>query len=165
MSISFAYERKKTSVTKSRILMSTAMVAGARLIGALMRVRNGASKSAFVVAGYALALVIGLVIESSTGSGWGVVVSSWIVLLLVLVLTRLFRGENESDAPRAWWRMTASPTAGYVLSGLFAFSVIGSIASSAVVLGSWVSGIVSLVIAIAYLNSSIRLSRTGVDQR
>lgn len=129
-----------------------------------MRIRNGATKVTLVIAGYALALLAGITVGVSTRSGWGVVVSSGIILLVVFVLTRLFRGENESDAPRPWWRTTARPTVGYVLAAWFLLQGIGGMSSSA--LGSasagWVSAGVSLIIAVAYLNSAIRL--TAIDR-
>lgn len=125
-----------------------------------MRVRNGATKAALIIGGYALAAIVGTTIELSTYPGWGVVASCGIVLVLVLILARLFRGENESDAPRQWWRMTAYPTAGYVLAVWFFVQAIGATTTAMLTTGraGWVSGIVSLAIAIAYLNSAIRLS-------
>ena len=124
-----------------------------------MRVRNGATKAALAVAGYALAVIVGITVELTTYSGWGVVASCGIVVVLVLILTRLFRGENESDAPRQWWRMTAYPTAGYVLAVGFFVQAIGS-TTAMLTPGyvGWVSGIVSLSLAVAYLNSAIRLT-------
>ncbi|MGO4595038.1 hypothetical protein AB4Z18_14580 [Leifsonia sp. 2TAF2] len=125
-----------------------------------MRVRNGATKAALIAAGSALAVIVGITVELTTYSGWGVIASCGIVVVLVLILTRLFRGENESDAPRQWWRMTADPTAGFVLVGWLFVQAIGS-ASTAMLTGGltgWVSGIVSLSLAVAYLNSAIRLT-------
>ena len=125
-----------------------------------MRVRNGATKAILIVAGYALAVVVGIVVELSTETGWGVAASSGIVLILVLTLARIFRGEDESDTPRSWWRMTARPAAGYVLAGWFLVQAIGLSTSAMFAggLGGWVSGFVCLAIAIAYLNSAIRLT-------
>src|SRR3954454_14243375 len=110
-----------------------------------MRVRNGATKAALIIAGYALAVVVGITVEVSTYPGWGVVAGCAVVLALVLILSRLFRGENESDAPRPWWRMTAYPTAGYVLAVWFFVQAIGSASAGMLTTGfaGWVSGIVS----------------------
>src|SRR3954447_7985938 len=122
-----------------------------------MRVRNGATKAILIVAGFALAVVVGVAVELSTKPGWGVAASSGIVLILVFTLARIFRDESESDAPRSWWRMTARPAAGYVLAGWFLVQAIGSSASAIFAQGSggWVSGFVCLAIAIAYLSSAI----------
>lgn len=132
-----------------------------------MRIRNGATKAALTVVGYALALLVGITVESTTHSGFGVVSSSGLVLLLVLILTRLFRGENESDEPRQWWRMTARPTASYLLAGWFLLQVVGS-ASSALTtrpsVGWAVSAIVSLILASGYLISALRLGAMSRQQ-
>lgn len=127
-------------------------------------IRNGTTKAMLVIAGYAVAILVGFMVELSTRSGWGVVASSTVVLLVVLVLSRLFRGEHESDTPRRWWRMTAYPAAGFVLTGWFLLQAISAMAAAAVLAGpaGWSSGTVSLVLAIAYANSAIRL--TAIDR-
>jgi hypothetical protein len=116
-----------------------------------------------VVPGYTVSIVAGIIVELATHSGWGVVVSSGIVLAFVVVLSRLFRGGNESDEPRSWWRMTAYATAGYVLAGGFLLQALGTMTSSVVAAApaGWVSGVVSLVLALAYLVSAVRLTATG----
>ena len=123
------------------------------------RIRNGSVKATLIIVGYAFALLVGFTVGLTTHSGWGVATSVGIVVVLVLVLTRLFRGENESDAPRRWWRVTAHPTAGYLLAIWFLLQAIGSMTAPMSVFGSarYVSGIVSLIIGAAYLNSAIRL--------
>ena len=130
--------------------------------GELMTVpiRIGSTKVALVVLGYATAIVVGIAVELGAHSGWGVVASSGIVLLLVLVLARLSRGENESDEPRKWWRMTAYPTAGFVLSGWFVLQTIGIATSSMFSASSagWARGVVSVILAALYLISAIRLA-------
>jgi hypothetical protein len=125
-----------------------------------LRVRNGSTKAMLVIVGYAFSILAGIAVEVATHSGWGVVMSSGIVLVFVLVLSRLFRGENESDEPRPWWRMTAYPTAGYVLAGWFLLQAVAAMTSSALAVGpaGWVSGIVSLILAVAFLASAIRLT-------
>ncbi|WP_020075938.1 hypothetical protein [Cryocola sp. 340MFSha3.1] len=125
-----------------------------------MRVRDTSTKAISIIAGYALAVLAAITVGLSTQSAWGVVAGSVIVLLLVLVLSRLFRGENESDAPRSWWRMTARPPAGYALGCWFGAQAIASITTALLDDGwiGWTGGVVSLSIAALYLNSAIRLS-------
>ncbi|MGO4533775.1 hypothetical protein [Leifsonia sp. 2MCAF36] len=125
-----------------------------------MRVRNGATKAILIIAVYAFAVVVGITVGLSTQLVWGVAASSGIVLLLVLVSSRTFRGENEPDAPRSWWRMTAHPPAGYALACWFGAQAIASVTSATLADGSvgLVGGIVSLTIAALYLNSAIRLA-------
>ena len=46
----------------------------------------------------------------------------WVAFLVFAV--RVFRGADENiAAPRPWWKMTARPTAGFVLGALSAASV------------------------------------------
>ena len=88
--------------------------------------------------------------------------------VLLVVAVRTFRGRDEPvDPPRRWWRMTAKPTAGYVLGVLAVLTLInlrdlGYPASLTRVGGPvivWTSAVLSLLAGIAYLNSSIRLTR------
>lgn len=125
-----------------------------------MRVRNGATKAILIIIGYALAMLVGIAVGTVALLEWGVVASVAIVLLVVLVLTRVFRGENESDAPRAWWRMTANAPAGFALSGWFFVQTISSLSISArqPACAVWLSAVVSLAIAAAYLQCAIRLT-------
>jgi hypothetical protein len=59
--------------------------------------------------------------------------------------------------------MTAYATAGYVLAGGFLLQALGTMTSSVVAAApaGWVSGVVSLVLALAYLVSAVRLTATG----
>ena len=41
------------------------------------------------------------------------------ILTTVWTGTRLFRGRDESDDPRQWWRATAGSKSGYVVGALF----------------------------------------------
>lgn len=129
-----------------------------------MRIRNGSAKAAFVIGGYLVSVVSGTIVELAFGPGRGVIVSGMIALVVVLWLTRCFRGENESDAPRSWWRMSAHPTAGFVLAGWFL--VQGVVTGLSVAFdappGAGVSAVVSSVIAVGYLNSSVRLATAHV---
>ncbi|WP_025156339.1 hypothetical protein [Leifsonia aquatica] len=131
-----------------------------------MRVRTPVAKAGLIVAGYAGVVLAVIPVAVSTTAAWGVATGSGIVLLLVLALTRVFRGENESDAPRAWWRMTARPAAGYVLGLGFALQAVGATASAAPesAPAAWIGCLVSLVIAAAYLNSAVRLGAGAPDR-
>lgn len=133
------------------------------IVNHILRIRDGSTKAILVIAGYAFAVLIGTTIGLSTYLGWGVAASSGIILLLVLVLCRLFRGENETDAPRTWWRMTARPPAGYVLACWFGVNSIGSVTPAIVSdqAAGWVGALVSLILAGLYLNSAIRLTALG----
>lgn len=73
----------------------------------------------------------------------------------------MFRGHGEPiDAPRAWWRMTARPLAGFIGAGVFLAQAIAT--STATTESASVTVFVvlcDLVVMSSYLNSSLRLIR------
>jgi hypothetical protein len=72
----------------------------------------------------------------------------------VVVGVRVFRGSGEQvEAPRAWWRMTSRPAAGFVLAAFLGLGVLvpAGAPSSAVQI------VAQLVVAVAYLASSVVL--------
>jgi len=79
------------------------------------------------------------------------------LVAMVVVGVRVFRGDDEPVAPpRAWWRMTARPFAGFLLAAYFVAD--GVLARSSVsgafdVLGT----VVMVLVAAAYLGSSVTL--------
>ena len=84
-----------------------------------------------------------------------------------LVGVRIFRGYHEPVAgPRAWWRWTGRPKAGFWLGGLQLFGVLSFVQDFwprhglPPDLANGILNIVSsLVLGIGYLNSSFRLRR------
>jgi hypothetical protein len=78
-------------------------------------------------------------------------------VLMVGIGVRVFRGEDEPvEPPRAWWRMTARPLAGFLLAAYFV--VDGVIARPSVSSGFDVVGtVVMLLVAAAYVGSSVTL--------
>jgi hypothetical protein len=102
--------------------------------------------------------------------GAGTAVAALLVLALIGVGARLFRGAGEPvEPPRAWWRFTAAPTAGFAIAGVFAIQALATVVSAwfAGIAGSRdapepsgtgaAAGVVAAVIAVAYLHSSLRL--------
>lgn len=102
-----------------------------------------------------LAFGVGLV-NFEVGYGLALLV----VLAAVLIFSRVFRGADESDAPRDWWVMTAGSTSSAILSALFLLRAIVGVVE--IVHGSSPPTItyagtgILLLIAAAYLNSAIR---------
>lgn len=78
-------------------------------------------------------------------------------VLMVGIGVRVFRGDDEPVAPpRAWWRMTARPFAGFLLAAYFVAD--GVIARPTVSSGFDVAGtVVMLLVAAAYVGSSVTL--------
>jgi uncharacterized membrane protein YfcA len=99
------------------------------------------------------------------------ILRSILVLLLILLAGRVFRGAREpGDQPRPWWRMTGAPTAGFVLGAIFGIAALGlllyavAIETDAVVHKFRsqepyvvVTCIVFAVLGLLYLTSSARL--------
>ncbi|MCY1693697.1 hypothetical protein [Curtobacterium sp. SL109] len=78
-------------------------------------------------------------------------------VLMVGIGVRVFRGDDEPVAPpRAWWRMTARPFAGFLLAAYFVAD--GLLARPSVSTGFDVAGtVVMLLVAAAYAGSSVTL--------
>jgi hypothetical protein len=93
-----------------------------------------------------------------------VVVGAAIEALFYLIAVRSFRGRNEPvHPPRAWWRMTALPRAGFVLGGLLAldtaFHVLAATSDHSSALNTVLTVIVEGGLSVLYISSSIRLLR------
>jgi hypothetical protein len=85
-------------------------------------------KFAYVVVSLVLVYLIAAI---PVGPGGGGILRSALAFVLILVGARLFRGADEADSARAWWRMTARVPAGLVLGSLFALVAIFSVAGYA----------------------------------
>lgn len=140
----------------------------------MLRIRKTGWKTVYIVVGWIAVAVLGWVI-----SGLGIptpllsLIGSVLFLGFVLVGTRIFRGRHEPILPaRAWWRMTAKPTAGFVLGTCFALSLVYDVVLAVVDPAGQFPGrrnidlstsILNILgtasLAYLYLNSSIRLVR------
>ncbi|ROP63658.1 MULTISPECIES: hypothetical protein [unclassified Curtobacterium] len=79
------------------------------------------------------------------------------LVAMVVVGVRLFRGEDEPvEPPRAWWRMTARPFAGFLLAAYFVADALFARAST---IGAFdvLGTVVMLLVAAAYVGSSVTL--------
>jgi hypothetical protein len=85
--------------------------------GSALRIRPWWVKAAYVVAGAAL---VYLVAGIPLGPGSGGILRSGLAFILVVFGARIFRGPDEDDLPRPWWRMTAGVSGGVLLGSLFA---------------------------------------------
>ncbi|HEX4058703.1 MAG TPA: hypothetical protein VHX87_10370 [Galbitalea sp.] len=81
--------------------------------------------------GKVLYIIVGAVIYyaggalASTDNARGIL-RSVLVLLMILLAGRVFRGATEpGNEPRPWWRMTGAPTAGFLLGVIFGLAAIG----------------------------------------
>ena len=78
-------------------------------------------------------------------------------VLMIGIGVRVFRGDDEPvEPPRAWWRMTARPFAGFLLAAYFVAD--GLLARPTVSSGFDVAGtVLMLIVAAAYVGSSVTL--------
>jgi uncharacterized membrane protein YfcA len=115
---------------------------------------------------------------ASTDNSRGIL-RSILVLLMILLAARFFRGATEpGDEPRAWWRMTGAPMAGFVLGVIFGLGALAllvyeiALETDAMVRHFRtqepyvvVTCIVFAALAVLYLTSSIRLVDAGRKAR
>lgn len=133
--------------------------------GKPFRIINPWLKALAIVATTAVFVALGFLVPSRSL----VATMLWMAASLALTygLTRIFRVREEPVVPpRAWWRATGRPTAGWVLGGFSALAVV--FIALTVPLGMRDDTVVSLVgnaaTATFYVHSSIRLSRQPVDR-
>jgi hypothetical protein len=81
------------------------------------RIRPWYAKLAYVVVACVLVYLIAAIPAGPGGAG---VLRSALAFVLIVLGARVFRGTNEDDSARAWWRMTARVPAGIALGSLFA---------------------------------------------
>lgn len=88
----------------------------------------------------------------------------WIAAIpLIWWLTRIFRGRDESDGPRPWWKLTARSTASLMLGGVPGlWLVISLIWVPTLSAEERILGLICLIPCVMYLHSWFRLRRRGL---
>jgi hypothetical protein len=134
-----------------------------------VRIVTITGKITYVVGGYALLLVLNVfVFQQLVNATIDVMIVAVLNIAFVVTGVRIFRGaeENRQD-PRAWWRATARPAAGFWIgAGLTVaagISLLGALASDPE--DSFIPAIACVVygiFAIFYLHSSYRLRTLDV---
>jgi hypothetical protein len=79
------------------------------------RIRPWYVKLTYVVLSCALVYLVAAIPAGPGGAG---ILRSVLAFVLVLLGARVFRGVNEDDSARAWWRMTAGVPSGFVLGAV-----------------------------------------------
>jgi len=79
------------------------------------RIRPWYGKLAYVAVSCALVYLVAAIPAGPGGAG---ILRSVLAFVLVLLGARVFRGVNEDDSARAWWRMTTGVPSGFVLGAL-----------------------------------------------
>ena len=133
-----------------------------------MRIRTGWHKSLFVILLYLVSIFGGYAgVAAGVPEYIRYEFSGAMLAFGVYVGTRIFRGQGEDVAPpRPWWRMSARPTASFVLAAFFFVrSVFATIVAVDAISYGWIDlqflalCAVDPLIFAAYLNSGIRLAR------
>lgn len=125
------------------------------------RVRTPGAKVAVVLVGVVLVVMVGVAL-AMVDFARGYLVATGLIVVLVVLTARSFRGADESDEPREWWRMTASPTSATVVGVLFLLQAVTT--AVGLVRGDgapvvWVGAGVGIVVAAGYFHSAVRRSR------
>lgn len=126
-----------------------------------LRVMNPWHKFGFLVAQFlllrGLSFVVGPVLPLAVAS----VLMECVLVVVIVALARSFRGAGEPVAPpRAWWRLTARPLAGWWLGALYVLSSLAPLIPHQRPLLPWelVQQAILVLLGAAFLNSSIRLT-------
>ncbi|MBB2975181.1 hypothetical protein FHX49_000722 [Microbacterium endophyticum] len=129
-----------------------------------MRIQSTIAKSATIIGAAAVSLGATAFV-GATNFSLGYFLGTVLMLSAVIFCVRTFRGIDEHIEPaRAWWRMTSRPLAGYLLGALFLAEVSWIAAGYVEPQGgvALVTGlVVNSVLSVAYLHSSLRLSRNA----
>jgi hypothetical protein len=134
-----------------------------------LRITSAGGKVGFFVAGYVglfcAALFSALLVNFTAGA------AIYVVLFLVWATlgTRFFRGDGEPVEPsRPWWKLTARPTAGWILAALLFLQSVWVLTSSLAgpgAAGSVLVAAVYFIVAALFVHSSIRLRTTRSSSR
>ena len=136
-----------------------------------MRIQRTALKALYVAGGIVLVAIVENYVFSFLPGFVAHILDALAQAAFVLSATRAFRSAGEPVAPpRAWWRATGQPTAGFVLAALFAlgtaFTALTEPRGAAENLpGWWLNVVLTGAIALYYLHSSIRLVREFAADR
>jgi len=114
------------------------------------------TKATIVLMGYILIVLSTILCALFVNEGAAALVAAGLTLALVVFCARRFRGEEESDAPRAWWRLSSTPVTGFVLGVLFAAPSVVAIPTSPDAAFVGVS-ILYALIGLAFISSSLTL--------
>ncbi|MFF1878548.1 hypothetical protein [Leifsonia sp. NPDC058230] len=129
-----------------------------------MRIVTITGKIIYIVGGYAVLLVLNVfVFQQLVNPTIDVIIVAVLNIAFVVIGVRTFRGAEENrEDPRAWWRATARPAAGFWIgSGLAVatgISLLGALASRPD--SSFIPAVACIVyglFAAFYLHSSYRL--------
>lgn len=135
-----------------------------------MRIRKTRWKVAFVVGLVLTNVVLNFLVSRLIGSQATHVASTIASIAFLTFGVRNFRGAGELVSPaRAWWRFTAKPTAGFVISALLVLSALSTVSRFALGYESSVDapfdlGSLFLVVVIAALYGNSSFHQVSLDR-
>ena len=131
----------------------------------MTRIRKTRWKVAYILVGLLLVGFNGLVLAPALPTLAAALGANVLVLLLYVGGVRSFRGPGEPvKPPRAWWRMTSRPLAGFVVGSLLVLSFVNGVffvmfgsgdSTFSYALGAAIDG----SLAFMFLRSSIQLGK------
>ena len=131
----------------------------------MLRIRKTRWKIAYIAVCLAVLALNSAALSHTFTNPIFAVTTEMLYLLLVFGGVRSFRGADEPmKPPRAWWRMTSRPRAGFVIGSSLALTVANDIFSVATgtsesLFTTVLSAIVDASLAFLYFRSSVRLHR------
>ncbi|MFE4468271.1 hypothetical protein ACFRFH_05570 [Leifsonia sp. NPDC056824] len=124
-----------------------------------LRVMNPSHKLGFLVALVVANLVVVRLLGAVLPDRFTLMITGPLWLAAVIILARSFRGIGEPvRPPRAWWKLTSRPRAGFLLGTMYLLSSITLLAPTLQSPSGWAAGANALLLGVAFLNSSIRLT-------
>ncbi|MCS5715458.1 hypothetical protein NVV95_12985 [Herbiconiux sp. CPCC 205716] len=141
------------------------------------RILNPYAKFLYGFVGYLVLLMLNLVVAALVGPVVGPLLFVVLFFAWIVIGARLFRVPEEPVAPpRPWWKLTARPTAGFVIAALLGLQAL-AVGSSALLAGAvaeqvgqpglgasttqLTAAVAFVVAAAAYLGSSLTLRRVS----
>ena len=131
----------------------------------MIRIRKTRWKLVYIVSGVLLGGFAGLALAPAFSPAVYAVGANVFFLLLYLGGVRSFRGPGEPlKPPRAWWRMTSRPRAGFVVGSLLVLSVVNEVYLAMTGAGNFtfsyaLGAVVDGSLGLLFLRSSIQLRR------
>jgi hypothetical protein len=131
-----------------------------------LRIRSGGAKAGYIIGSLILILLVGTALSFGVSREVAQVAALALGVASLVVGVRSFRGGSEAvEAPRAWWRMTERPVAGFVLAIYFALQGVGYFVAPFGTPAIEVLYIaVDVLVIAAYLHSSIRLTAMPIEE-
>lgn len=133
-----------------------------------VRIQSAQAKATYLSVGLIIVVAASVMLAVPAGTPPGIVAYIALSTAWIIIGVRTFRGDGEPiRPPRAWWRMTNKPTAGFVIAALLLVHAV----ATATQLGQDSTGVLGfsivfdVVVAGFYLHSSMKLKTRKNSER